>query len=113
MVNIDRIIEKYFINAWAQDTTYRIIRDLYNIDISRAKVRQKFRELRQDKTLNRIRMDNMRFIRSRKISKESRLIGLEVRLGARSVNDPKYKEVKEYSDLKKQEMEELEEMLID
>ena len=61
MVNIDRIIEKYFINAWAQDTTYRIIRDLYNIDISRAKVREKFKELRQDKTLNRMRLTNHKF----------------------------------------------------
>ena len=113
MTNVDNLIKNYFMNAWAQDTTYKILRDYYGIDISRAKVREKFKELRQDKTLNRIRTDNMKYIRSRKISKRSRLVGLEVRLKVRDSNDPEYREIKEYSDRRKQEMEDLEEMLVD
>ncbi|MGC9079789.1 MAG: hypothetical protein ACP5G1_03575 [Nanopusillaceae archaeon] len=96
---LDQKILTYFRGGWSQDDTYKILRDFYNVydyvKLTRAYVRQKFKELKQDNTEFEIRKANMRYIREQKISKKSRFIGLQVRLGIIKTTDPDFKAILE------------------
>lgn len=98
---LDSKILSYFRNGWSQDDTYHILRDYYYVydfvKLTRQYVRDAFKSLRNDPIENQIRKANIDYIKKRKISKRSRIIGLEVRLGLRETTDPEFKEVQENS----------------